>query len=209
LCRAFLKFIFYFFLHAYATKENSSIFADLWKISVATDYFQQFSIQFSGLSDGQHRFEFEIEDRFFASIPNAVVPAGAVHVDVVLTKQPNMITLDFDFKGNVETICDRCAVSSMYPVEGNQRLILKLGDEPSGDEDLIVLHRGEHEFNIAQHIYEYIALSLPLRIVPCETLSDKQLCDKTTLARLDELSVAEEPIEADPRWAKLNELKNP
>jgi uncharacterized metal-binding protein YceD (DUF177 family) len=175
---------------------------------VATDYFQQYSIQFVGLSDGEHHFEFEIEDQFFASIPNAVVPAGNITVDVLLTKQPTMLTLHFHFKGSVETVCDRCAVSYPYPVEGQQRLIIKLGDEPSEDEDLVVLPRGEHEFNIAQHIYEYIALSLPLRIVPCEELSDTSICDKATLARLDELSIADEPAEIDPRWAKLNELKN-
>ncbi len=175
---------------------------------MATDYFQQYSIQFAGLSDGEHRFEFEIEDRFFASIPNAVVPAGTVHLEVVLIKQPTMLTLNCSFKGNVETVCDRCAVNYPYPVEGQQRIIIKLGDEPSDDEDLVVLPRGEHEFNIAQHIYEYIALSLPLRIVPCEELGDTSICDKATLARLDELSIAEEPTEIDPRWAKLNELKN-
>ncbi|MFN5370521.1 MAG: YceD family protein, partial [Bacteroidia bacterium] len=98
---------------------------------MATDYFQQYSIQFVGLSDGEHHFEFEIEDQFFASIPNAVVPAGNITVDVLLTKQPTMLTLHFHFKGSVETVCDRCAVSYPYPVEGQQRLIIKLGDEPS------------------------------------------------------------------------------
>jgi uncharacterized metal-binding protein YceD (DUF177 family) len=176
---------------------------------VATDYFQQYSIQFVGLSDGEHHFEFEIEDQFFASIPNAVVPAGNITVDVLLTKQPTMLTLHFHFKGSVETVCDRCAVNNPFPVEGNERLIIKLGDEPSGDEDLVVLPRGEHEFNIAQHIYEYLALSLPLRIVPCEATGDESICDKSTLARLDEFSVSDEATEIDPRWVKLNELKNP
>ena len=176
---------------------------------MAADYFQQYSIQFAGLSDGEHHFEFEIGDQFFASITNAVVPAGNVKVDVLLTKHPSMITLQFSFSGSVETVCDRCAISYPFPVEGKERLIIKLGDEPSGDEDLVVLPRGEHEFNIAQHIYEYIALSLPLRLVPCESTGDESICDKTTLARLDEYSVSDEASEIDPRWAKLNELKNP
>lgn len=176
---------------------------------MATDYFQQFSIQFAGLSDGEHAFEFVIGDQFFSSIPNAVVPAGNLTVQVLLSKQPSMITLQISFEGSVETVCDRCAVTYPFPVEGKERLIIKLGDEPSEDEDLVVLPRGEHEFNIAQYLYEYIALSLPLRLVPCETTGDESICDKATLARLDEYSVSDEATEIDPRWAKLNELKNP
>lgn len=175
---------------------------------MATDYFQQYSIQFAGLSDGEHRYEFEIGDQFFATIPNAIVPAGSVHLEINLVKRPTMLTLNCSFNGNVATICDRCAVSYPYPVEGHQRLIIKLGDEPTVDEDLVVLPRGEHEFNIAQHVYEYIALSLPLRIVPCEEFGDAHLCDKVTLARLDEFTIDIEPTEIDPRWAKLDELKN-
>jgi uncharacterized metal-binding protein YceD (DUF177 family) len=176
------------------------------KKTVATDYFQQFAIQFSGLADGDHDFAFEIGDQFFSGLEYSVVEGGDVKVDVLLHKQPNMITLNFDFEGEVKVMCDRCAGSVPYPVEGSQRLIIQLGDGEADDDELIILPRGEFEFNIAQHLYEYVALSLPLRLVPCEETGDTSMCDQSVLSRLDEIIVTEESSPVDPRWDKLKGL---
>jgi uncharacterized metal-binding protein YceD (DUF177 family) len=177
---------------------------------VAADYFQQFSIPFVGLADGDHQFHFEIGDAFFQALEYSVIEGGNLDVEVLLNKKPNMITLRFEFKGNVKVTCDRCAVHVSYPVEGQQRLIIQLGDGHAEDDELIVLPRGEFEFNIAQHLYEYIALSLPLRIVPCEESGDTSVCDQTVIQRLDDMmrSVEDEEEPLDPRWEKLKGLNS-
>ncbi len=173
------------------------------------DFLNQYSIQFSGLSNGEHRFEFEIGDRFFEEFEYAIVKRGNVAVVVDLIKSTNMLTLMFHFTGNVEVTCDRCACVSPFPVSGNERLIVQLGEMETDDDELVILARGEHEFNIASHIYEYIALSIPLRIVPCEVTNDFTYCDQTVIAKLDALKQTEDqdhPI--DPRWDKLRGLTN-
>lgn len=178
------------------------------KKEVAANYFDRFSIQFAGLADGMHRFVFDIDDDFFASLEYAVVQRGNVHVSIDLDKKPSMIVLSFEFKGTVEVSCDRCTVAYAYPVTGNERLIIQMGAEESGDEDLIVLPKGAFEFNIAQHIYEYIALSLPLRVVPCEETGNTQLCDKEVIAKLEQMLLSEDDKPIDPRWEKLKNLNS-
>jgi len=175
----------------------------------ALDYLQDFSIQFSGLANGTHRFEFQVGDKFFECLEYAVIERGNVNVDVELEKTTTLITLLFSFNGEVEVTCDRCAISYLYPVEGKNRLILQFGEGEGDEDELIFLSRGEFEFNIAQHIYEYIALALPLRIVPCEEIDDTSICDLSVKNRLE--TMPDENKESgsgtiDPRWEKLKGL---
>ncbi|MFN5318656.1 MAG: YceD family protein [Bacteroidia bacterium] len=176
------------------------------KKEVAANYFDRFSIQFAGLADGMHRFVFDIDDDFFASLEYAVVERGNVNVIIDLDKKPSMIVLSLEFKGTVEVNCDRCTVAYAYPVNGTERLIIQMGAEESGDEDLIVLPKGAFEFNIAQHIYEYIALSLPLRVVPCEETGNTELCDKDIIQKLEQMLLNDDDKPVDPRWEKLKNL---
>jgi uncharacterized metal-binding protein YceD (DUF177 family) len=82
------------------------------------------------------------------------------------------------------------------------------------NEELLVLPFGEFELDIAQYIYEMIALSVPLRRVH----PGVQDGFKTKLERLKELILEEHKGEVDedktqdkeenidPRWDKLKQL---
>ena len=174
------------------------------------DYLEQYSIQFSGLANGTHQFEYQTGDKFFEELEYAVIERGNVNVTVDMEKSNTIMTLQFSFSGEVEVICDRCAGNYPYPVEGSHRLIIQFGEEGDGDDDeLIFLPRSEHQFNVAQHIYEYIALALPLRIVPCERTGDTSICDQTVINHLE--TMPDEPEDSgsqtiDPRWEKLKGL---
>lgn len=176
------------------------------------DFLRQFNVQFSGLSEDIHYFHYEIKDAFFKEFENALVDGGDILVDLVVDKQTNLITLNFSFKGFVQVMCDRCAAVNPYPVDGKSLLILKMGEGDDDNDELVILPRGEYEYNIAQHLYEEIGLSLPLRVVICEVSNDKTMCDQSVLDRLENMLVDEMPEEredeiVDPRWDKLRNLK--
>jgi uncharacterized metal-binding protein YceD (DUF177 family) len=118
--------------------------------------------------------------------------------------------MNFSFKGIAQVMCDRCAAVNPYPIEGTSRLILKLGEGEADDDELVILPRGEYEYNIAQHLYEEIGLSLPLRVVPCEVTNDTSMCDQSVIDRLENMLVDEAPEDEeeqiDPRWEKLRGL---
>ncbi len=167
-------------------------------------------IQFAGLKDGLHRFTYEIRNSFFDSFEQSIVSGGDVLVNLELDKQSDHLILNFSFDGNLNVDCDRCAVSAPYPVKGNSKLILQLETGESDDDDIEYLSSDAYEYNIAQYLYETLALSLPLRLVPCEASGDKSICDQAVIERLEAMSVAEPEVEdeipTDPRWDALKKL---
>jgi uncharacterized metal-binding protein YceD (DUF177 family) len=169
---------------------------------------KEYKIQFSGLSDGIHQYSYDIKDSFFENFEHTIVSGGHLKVDLELDKRPTLLTLNFSFEGSLQTDCDRCAVTAPYPVEGEARLIIQLTDGESDDDDLIYLPNDAFEYNIAQYLYETLALSLPLRVVHCEVSGDKSICDQKVIDYLDALSVPEpeEEPESDPRWDALKGL---
>lgn len=114
-----------------------------------------------------------------------------------------MLELDISFSGNVELECDVCTGLYAQPIRGEERLIVKFGEESYDETDeIIVLHPGEYEINIAQPLYEFIHLALPARRVHPEGE-----CDPEVLKKLEELnSGEEEKDDTDPRWDALKGL---
>ena len=81
-------------------------------------------------------------------------------------------------------------------------------DEPS--DEIIILPHEENELNIAQLIYEFIVVSMPLRSVH----EDPEECDPEMISKLEEFSSdnhsqdIELKEEIDPRWEALKKLKD-
>ena len=177
-----------------------------------SDYLHQFSIQFSGLSIGKHQFDFQIEDKFFEELGYAEIEHGNVSVQVELEKKTTMLTLGFIYQGNISVACDRCTAPWAFPVNGHDRLIIQFADITSDDsnEDIIYLSRAEFEYNVSQHIYEYLATSLPLRVIPCEITGETGLCNQEILSKLKEMQMSTHTGESNvnPMWEKLQTLKN-
>ncbi|MEX1189049.1 MAG: DUF177 domain-containing protein [Bacteroidia bacterium] len=167
-------------------------------------------IQFAGLKDGLHRFTYEVGDEFFDSFEQTLVTGGNVHVTLDLDKQSDHLNLHFSFAGSMHVDCDRCLASAPFPIKGTSNLIIQLQSGDSDDADIIYLSSDAYQYNIAQYLYETLALSLPLRLVPCETSGDMSICDQEVIAKLEALSVSEPAIEeeapTDPRWDALKKL---
>ncbi|MCB0820579.1 MAG: DUF177 domain-containing protein [Bacteroidetes bacterium] len=171
---------------------------------------KDYLIQFGGLKEGIHEFAYEIGDAFFESFEQSLVDGASIGVKIIVDKRSDHLQLNFTFKGTLTVSCDRCAVSAPYPVEGDARLILQLSNGDSEDDELVFLGPDAYEYNIAQYLYETLALSLPLRVVHCEATGDKSICDQTVISMLDSMSVPEpgpeDQPETDPRWEALKKL---
>ncbi len=170
-----------------------------------------YSIAFKGLKDGKHQFHYKIDNNFFKNIEGSVIKDGQFEVDVELIKRSQMLQLDFKIEGNVHTICDNCLGDLTLAVFNESTIYIKFGiayDEPS--DEIIVLPYEEHEFNIAQLLYEYIVVSMPLRSVH----EDQESCDQDMIQRLQSHELAEqtsfkdENEAIDPRWEALKKLKD-
>lgn len=166
-----------------------------------------FDISFAGLKNGTHEFRYRIDKQFFEEFVNSPVSDGDFEVLMTMEKSPAMMLLDFKITGSVDVNCDRCLRAIKLPMQAQQEFIIKFGVETSEALDnIMTLSANEYKINVAQHIYEYISLMLPVRTV-CED-SDMQLkCDDAIIEKLNKLSAGQDQMQGDPRWEQLKKLK--
>lgn len=166
------------------------------------DPFKQYKIPFVGLSVGKHEYEFDLTETFFSLFEFGEIEVSEIHVDVVLDKGSNMMTLDFDVFGTAEQSCDRCGDTITVNLDGEYRLIVKFGDTTDRNNDeILILGTAEYELDLSQYLYEYAQLSLPVKRVH-ENRAD---CNEDMIDLIDDYSTDEE--KSDPRWDALKGLK--
>lgn len=164
---------------------------------------QEHTISFTGLSDGEHEFRFELGDSFFSKASDEDLEGGSLVVDVKLVKSTHLLVTTMHVEGTVRVECARCASPLDLPVSSDQRQIFQLdAEEDLDDDELVGLDPGAHSINLSHYLYECIRLALPIRYV-----HPQGGCDPEVEATLQKLSVEHEPL-PDPRWEALNKLKN-
>ncbi len=172
---------------------------------------KEYIIQFVALSFGEHKYEFKVNDKFFEHLDYSEIKQGDITVNLNLLKQSSMMVLQFDISGTVKMTCDLCATEFDLPIEGNYKLIVKVGgaDDNKEDDDIITIAANEHQLDLAQYIYEYITLSLPIKREHPLDKKGKPTCDKEMLKKVKKFLIKEEKKEenTDPRWDGLKNIK--
>ncbi len=175
------------------------------KRSVARSNDKDFVIPFVGLKPGNHTFEFDIADAFFESVEYSIIEKGSVKVRLDLEKKETMMIGEFTIDGMVDTSCDRCNDPVQVPIKGEYRTIFAFDDQPSNDENLMVIFPEEFELHLKDHLHELITVSLPSR-----TIHEEGDCNEEMIDLLDEYTGTYEETnenETDPRWDQLKKLK--
>lgn len=169
---------------------------------------KEFDIPFSGLKQGKHDFNYEINNKFFESFGYDEFNAVDANVTVLLNKTSTMLELDFEVAGTVNVDCDMTSEPYDQPIEGALQLVVKFGEEYDDDDDeILILPHGEHQINVAQYIYELIILAVPQKRVH-PGIADGTLKSEA-LEKLKELQPKDKKNkndESDPRWDELKKL---
>lgn len=164
-----------------------------------------YTVRVSGLVDGNHDFSFELDHKFFASLEEAEIEKGSVRADVVLEKKIGLLALHFHLEGEVEVLCDRCLEPFVTEIFTDQKIFVKLGDSAGEiEDDVIMIHRDDHEIEIAQYLYEFILLGLPYQRIHSDDEDGVPKCNPEMIRKLEEHQVLEEKNDqTDPRWDTL------
>jgi uncharacterized metal-binding protein YceD (DUF177 family) len=173
------------------------------------NHLSQYTLPFSGLSEGKHRFDFNINDRFFAEFENSEVEKGELEIQIELEKRSTYLSLSFTIDGVVELVCDRCLENFIFPVKSNRKLLVKFSEKQVEDEaELVYLHPTAFEVEVAQFIYEFVILSLPIRRVHPDGENGENLCDPVMIKKLEELRYHSNTLDEpdDPRWNELRKI---
>ena len=161
-------------------------------------------IGFESLKLGKHDYSFLVDTTFFKELEYSEIQEGNVIVDGVLTQSERLIELDLNFEGEVLIPCDRCGEYYSQNISFVEYVVIKFGVEQDEDEGIIVIKRGETEFDISHYLYESIVLSLPtLRVHP--EIKGEPRCDQALMAKINNGGKNDDDI--DPRWAALKDLK--
>src|SRR5215510_1297707 len=98
-----------------------------------------YTIHYTGLAAGEHTFSYLVDDKFFSQFENSVVKEGKIEVEVELIKQERVLLLNFSFEGWIRTTCHRCLEELDFPIVGENRLIVKIGDHAEEESDEVIV----------------------------------------------------------------------
>ena len=167
-----------------------------------------FTIPLSGLKEGRHTFDFEINKEFFDLFEESEVKEGALVAITEVEKRSSHIDLVIKITGNVRICCDRCLEMFDQPVGCENRFLVKFGKvRDDSDPDILTVPADEHELDMQQYFYEFIHLALPIQRVHPEDKDGKSTCEPVMLEKLGEHLVEVEK-KNDPRWDELKKLMN-
>lgn len=173
-------------------------------------------------------FEYEIKDSFFAAI-DGLVQRGNIHTHVECVSVGTIFKFNIQSAGTVIVPCDRCLADLELRIETADVLNVKLGDDYSDEGDCVVVPEAEGYIDLAQYIYEFIALSMPItcchepgkcdyemmqELSKHQSTRSGQEDDESGDSNIDSVESYEEkgssaedkPI--DPRWSALKDLLN-
>jgi len=182
------------------------IFYTFAKLFQAMSILSFYNIAFKGLSQGKHVFDYEIDSKFFAEFDGGVIDDGQVSVRLTLEKQSSLMILWFEVKGVVVVPCDRCLEMYEQAIESKDRIFVKFGEkEFSEGDDVIWVSNNDYQLNVAQLIYEFIGLAIPIKKVHPDDENGNSTCDPEMLKNLGKYIVRNEQ-DNNPVWNDLKKL---
>jgi uncharacterized protein len=173
----------------------------------------QYDIQFSGLKNGKHKFEFKIAKEFFAEFEGVDINDADIDIKVDFEKNDRYLSMEFLLTGTIETICDRCLDVLELEINYAPKLYVNFGDETSDltdIDDTMVLSRSEDKIELAKHFYDYICLILPIQKLHPEDENGVSTCNPEMIKNIEKYNAGQNKSddEIDPRWEKLKNLYN-
>lgn len=186
--------------------------------------FDKYKIDLKGMQADTVKYEFVLDNLYFSHIDGPEVQKGKVSVVLTVKKTAHAYELNFQTDGIVWVPCDRCLDDMEQPVSSTDKLMVKFGHEYAEEGDnLIIIPEEEGEINVAWFMYEFIALSVPMKHVHAPGKCNKAMTSKLgkhlrtngnddseesdTFVGDDDIIVEEEVEEQiDPRWNELKKI---
>lgn len=179
----------------------------------------KYNIDIYGLEDKQYDYDMESGDAFFEEMEQDLIEHGHFKTHVVLNKSATMIQLRFHTTGSVTLTCDRSLETFEEPIDSDERIILKFGDHNEElTEEIEIISRNTNRINVARYIFDFIALSLPVKKLHPSLRTEEDEFDLeddeeegtlvyTSGGEAEEGDEREDEEKVDPRWEALKKLK--
>lgn len=134
-----------------------------------TQVISRYGIDFKGLSEGEHHFDFVADRSLFGIYEGCELLGGECKCSVALIKSEVMLHLSIEIDGEVEVECDRCLDICSIPINYQGVLVVRFTDDQAlvdeYDGEVMWLTSAVDTLDLAQYIYESIVLTLPYQRV--------------------------------------------
>ncbi len=175
----------------------------------------EFDIQIATLSNKVHEYDFVLDNPFFDLFDQNLVNGGQLQAHVILDKTDLLLQFEFKITGSVNVTCDRSLDEFDYPVEIDELLLVRYGAvETELDDNVLQILPGTQFINIAQHLFDYVGLAIPMKkLHPRFYEVDEDPDAENILIYSSNGNVADNNDDqdddeaGDPRWDVLKKLK--
>lgn len=177
-------------------------------------YRREFEIAFVGLKPGIHEYSYEIKDKFFETFQQQDFRNCKANVKLSLDRKTSFMLLKFEIGGTLEVTCDRCNNDLPFQLWDEFNITVKMAEEPElmndqeEDPDVYYIGKGESHLDVANWIYEFINLSIPMQKVCGYDKADGPHCNPAALEMLKKLETKEPEKNSNPIWKGLEKFKD-
>jgi uncharacterized metal-binding protein YceD (DUF177 family) len=172
---------------------------------------KEFDIEVIRLTNGKHLFEYTLGDSFFQLFPDTLVDKGSLVARVELEKNDRLMMATFAIEGTITLICDRSLEEFEEPVSFTEKLTFKYGEEfVELSEEIIQIPYDTQKLNLAQYLYEFIGLQVPMKKLHPKFRKEEEDEDYETSKKFiykSDLLEDEDTFNTDPRWDALKKIK--
>lgn len=170
-------------------------------------FLDKYNIQFGILIRGENLFKFNIDEEFFDHFDFNDINSSNLNVILNIEKSSNLLIFRFSINGFVNVPCDRCLDDFDFNIDTENELFVKFTESEYEEQsdNLILIPKHENEINVAQFIYEFISLSLPIQKVHPLDEKGQSTCNKEMLERINNFKTENNNVSV---WNELNKLKN-
>ena len=175
---------------------------------------REYEIAFVGLKPGEHQFSYEIDDHFFEAFQQQDFTSCKTTVKLLLDKKVGFMLLKFDVDGSVELICDRWGNNLKVQLWDELNIVVKIAENPTEmneneeDPDVYYIGRGDNYLKIADWIYEFINLSIPMQRMCKEEVMGGAQCNIEVLEKLKKMEEDVKSSESNVIWKGLDKFKD-
>jgi len=175
---------------------------------------REYEIAFVGLKPGMHIYEYRIEDKFFIPYGEQDFEDCIANIKLSLEKNSGFLQLKFDIDGTLKVPCDRCGNTLPMQLWDEFNIIVKMVDDPEvmndqeEDPDVYYISRGESHLHLADWIYEFINLSIPLQKMCRQEEIGGPKCNLEVLEKLRKMEADAQKDSTPTVWKGLDKFKN-
>lgn len=178
-------------------------------------HHREFEIAWLGLKDGQHAFQYEVNDRVLKDLGYPHPDFDNLHASVGLKfeKNSSFFLLHFDIDGTADVVCDRCGDTFSLKLWDEFKLVVKLTENVEAaekeneeeDADVVFIPRSETVLDVSAWVFEFIMLSIPIQKIHPVRADGSPGCNPEALKLLEKMRAGEH---AQATWKGLDQFKD-